>query len=163
MRRDDSESAYAVVDELDFDAVSKYRWWLHNKGYAARREGSAVVLMHRQILGLTHGDGRQCDHRNFDKLDNRRSNLRVGTHAENGQNVPAHTYIGSSQFRGVVRDADKWIARAKLSQRAYYLGAFDNELDAALAAEAFRAEHMPFAQPDPALQEALNEAEQQAA
>ena len=42
--------------------------------------------MHRIILGLDIGDKRQGDHRNHNTLDNRRDNLRIVTHQQNGFN-----------------------------------------------------------------------------
>lgn len=141
---------HAIVDAADAVEVGHYRWHMSD-GYAQRRAGDGHVYMHRQILGLKPGDP-MTDHRNRDKLDNRRANLRTATNAESQQNLPA--YGGSiSRFRGVTwsRRDRQWRAGVKIGGKQVNLGAFDSETDAARVAEAYRREHMPFAEPDPAL------------
>lgn len=75
------EGVVCVVDDVDFDAVAKHRWRLHNQGYAYRktcRGGRTVtLLMHREIMGA--GKGMEVDHTNGCKMDNRRENLSVIT------------------------------------------------------------------------------------
>jgi hypothetical protein len=60
--------------------------------YAARNETvngkRTTVYMHRLIAGAT--SGQEVDHVNRNTLDNRRSNLRVGTHNDNMQNRNPH-------------------------------------------------------------------------
>jgi hypothetical protein len=102
--------------------------------------------MHRLILGLPVGDPRLGDHINRNRLDNRRSNLRIVDRAGNGQNVGSRAGSTSS-FRGVSWDSRnrKWSAQCMLRQKLYHLGRYTSEIEAARAAAAFRAEHMPFA------------------
>jgi hypothetical protein len=61
-----------------------------------------TLLAHRIIWALTTGawPANQIDHRNGDPGDNRISNLREATAAENAQNIRAHDG-GSSSFVGV--------------------------------------------------------------
>lgn len=138
--------AYAIVDEADAGQAA-HRWSWHGAGYAIRfvvSEGEQRgLLLHREILGLGAYDGRQTDHRNGDRLDCRRANLRIATHAENGQNVPPRG--GSSRHRGVCWHAGRWRAYATLNGKQHSLGRFDCEDEAAAAARAFRSAHMPFA------------------
>jgi hypothetical protein len=158
--RDGSVRAWALVDEGDHASLSAHRWTLHPAGYA-QRDGVPLagkrqtVRMSRQVLGLESGDSRWVDHINGDRLDNRRANLRIATVAENNQNV--HVATGASRFRGVQWNAEKqrWRARVKVNRKVIYCGSHRDEIDAAIAAQACRDEHMPFAQPDPALLEAL--------
>lgn len=157
LRDDDGEvKAWTVLDAEDFAWASKYRWHLSNTGYVGRtkkRKGKKLAFrLHREILGLRHGDPRQADHINGDPLDNRRCNLRVVTQAQNGQNQVAHR-DGRSRYRGVSwhRAAGKWDARVCIGGRRHHLGLFDAEEDAARAADSFRREHLPYAQPDPEL------------
>jgi hypothetical protein len=111
-----------------------------------------AILLHRQLLGLVPGDGVEVDHLNGDRLDSRLRNLRLVSHAANGQNKNLCN-TGTSRFRGVCwhRDGRAWQAQVKLDGKRGYLGLFASEIAAAEVAEAFRLEHMPFANPDPEL------------
>jgi hypothetical protein len=100
--------------------------------------------MHRFVLGLRKGDPRKVDHKNRNRLDNRRENLRVVTSAENAQNLERN--YGRSRHRGVAwhKVTKKWRAVVRLDGRQHHLGYFDDEDEAGAVASAFRAQHMPF-------------------
>jgi len=145
--------AQAKVDDEDYARVSAYRWHMHPRGYAIAGSGNNKVLMHRLILDLANpkGNGRgsgvsrpQADHINHDKLDNRRTNLRVVTNQQNHQNRP--NAQGTSKYRGVYRHrpSGKWAARAKSEGRDYWGGYYATELEAAVAAWELRKRLMPF-------------------
>lgn len=140
--------AEALVDDADVEAVSAWTWSLHPGGYATH---AGRLLMHRVILGLEPGDPTQGDHINRDRLDNRRANLRRCTRAEQPQNMRAKG--GSSQYRGVsfCKQTGRWCAQVSMNHRHVNLGRYDDEVEAARVAEAYRREHMPLAQPDPRL------------
>ncbi|MEJ7783409.1 MAG: HNH endonuclease [Solirubrobacteraceae bacterium] len=149
--------AHATVDPIDAH-LARHRWYLHNKGYASRPGGACTtILLHREVLGLVRGDGLEVDHVNRDKLDCRRSNLRLLTHAENRQNNDPsgnRTWRGgqtTSEYRGVSwdRSRHKWKATVTVGGRTWQLGRFDSEEAARDCAEAFRAAHMPYAEPLP--------------
>jgi hypothetical protein len=109
------------------------------------RDGKQVTIaLHREVLGLEKGDGREGDHINLDTLDNRRQNLRVVTRDQQTQNATPH---GRSRFRGVSyhTQSGKWQARCWIKKKCHYLGLFEDEDRAAEVAAAFRAEHMPYA------------------
>ena len=144
-RKDGTAAGHAIVDDADAAVLGCHRWSLNTKGYAVRYESGRVVMMHRCVLSLTASDELETDHINRDKLDNRRSNLRAVTHAENLQNKGS--YRGStSRYRGVYWDAarQKWNAQITVGGRRTKLGRFADEATAgAVAAEARRAS-MPF-------------------
>lgn len=146
--RDGSIRAYALVDPEDFDWLSRWRWSLSTEGYAVRGEyGSGgrdvTVRMHRNILGLARGDPREGDHVNRDRLDNRRSNLRIVDRRLQKHNVSSHRG-GTSRFRGVWWDSRerKWFAEAHVDGRKVLLGRYQDERQAADVARRFRLEHM---------------------
>jgi hypothetical protein len=149
VRRGGEIVAQTLVDWGDFDRARLYRWKLDSDGYVRvqPRRGARIAL-HRLVLGLEPGDGLEGDHISGDKLDNRRSNLRVATRAQNGQNVPA-----KRGHRGVTFDASRrttrcWRVRIGLAGHYHHVGWVDTEAEAAAAADAWYAEHMPFANPE---------------
>lgn len=144
--RDGTEQGISVIDEEDLDDVMPWRWRLTTDGYACRTSREGEIFMHRQLLGLKVGSPLQGDHINRDRLDNRRANLRIVTRWENTQNQRP---IGrTSRFRGVSRSMNgcRWRARVWIKGVAHHLGHFVDEQDAARAAAAFRAQHMPFSE-----------------
>lgn len=134
--------AWMSVDAADGPRVLTTRWSL--RGGYARETSREGLLLHRVLMGLERGDRREVDHINRDKLDNRRSNLRVVTRAQNRQNLPS--WGPTSEYRGVSwsRQHRKWYAHVKLDNRTRHVGAFDSELQAAVAAALYRVRHMPF-------------------
>lgn len=87
----------AEVDDQDFDKINKYKWFIQKCGwityaYRTERRGSnyVQVLMHRQVMGLSHKDGNIIDHKDRDGLNNTRSNLWICSQVDNAANT-AHT------------------------------------------------------------------------
>lgn len=82
------ESGVLVVDDADADLLDR-KWRLHPEGYACigrGREGDPTLYIHRLITVRFHGEipsGPVIDHVNHNRLDNRRSNLRVVSNEEN--------------------------------------------------------------------------------
>jgi hypothetical protein len=68
------------------------------------------------------------DHRNHDTLDNRRTNLKITTHAENNQNKPKPMSTNTSGIRGVYWHdrVGKWRAKITKNGITTYLGYFDS-------------------------------------
>lgn len=126
---------YALVDEADYLLVSRFRWHKSRAGYAATRASSGrygrVLLLHRLILPVPAG--LLTDHVNRNKLDNRRTNLRVATHAQNGYNArkPSNS---RTLYRGVsLTLSGRWRARISVDGTAKLLGRFDSPEEAARA------------------------------
>jgi hypothetical protein len=74
----------AIVDDHWIDRLSRYNWACSPNGYAYMRFGASTLYMHRLIAKTPKG--METDHINRNRLDNRESNLRNVTHAENCQN-----------------------------------------------------------------------------
>lgn len=123
--RDDLQG-YAIVDQADVEWLSQWRWKLQHRPpgtkhgesfYAIRvcrgRNGkSTIAYMHRELVDA---QGRQVDHINGDGLDNRRSNLRVVTNAQNAQNRKGAQSNNPLGIRGVSFNKREGMFRARVT------------------------------------------------
>lgn len=139
--RSGSLRGIALVDDID-GVLADSRWFLHGSGYVGRvlqkDRIRSSLLLHREVLGLKQGDGKEVDHKNGNPLDCRRSNLRVVTHLQNTQNVRSRG--GTSRYRGVYWDPSqqKWRVQIKSNGHVYRLGRFTDEHEAGRVASEFR-------------------------
>jgi hypothetical protein len=132
-----TKGAVTVVDLDDHAELSKYKWQIDSAGYASRNtkkpDGKRTrIRMHHHLLG----PGR-IDHKNTDKLDNRRENLRKSTVQENNRNVNKRG--GSSRFKGVSWKKGRhncWKACIKIDSKQRHLGYYHDEIEAARAYDA---------------------------
>jgi hypothetical protein len=134
-----SRGLWTLVDAVDWPSISEHRWYALNSGrgyYAARDtpRPRRTILMHREIV---RPENRLVDHINGDTLDNRRSNLRGATRAQNGHNmglVATNTsgYIGVSWHKA----GRKWETRIKTDGVQLFLGLYDTAIEAAYAHDA---------------------------
>ena len=120
--------ALAIVDDADVALVSQYHWKLTLHGYAIANINGIQTLMHRLVCDSA--DKPFIDHKNGQRLDNRRANLRPCTHRENMGNRRKGRENTSSQYIGVTwhKQAEKWLAICA----GQSLGNFENEVDAAI-------------------------------
>lgn len=128
---------FAIVDDEDFDFLSKYKWKINPRGYIYRNfyKGnghSTSVLMHRKIMSAPKG--MEIDHINNDKLDNRKSNLRLCTVDENSRNRKL-TKRNTHGYKGVKYDKRRknWSAQISHKYKKYHLGTFTTVIEAAKA------------------------------
>lgn len=130
---------FTIVDDEDFELASRYTVIKSESGYARTniydptlRRGKWKSI-HRLILGL---DTKHpfVDHINSNKLDNRKSNLRVCTNSQNQFNAKPrkHSRFG---FKGVGknRKGNLFNARITAFKKVYCLGSFKTIEDAARA------------------------------
>ncbi len=138
-----------LVDEADISWLADYTWraysyktksdtgrsWTYAVGRTTAYNGvQKQVSMHRLVIGAS--PGQQVDHKNGNTLDNRRTNLRICTNAQNQHN--RHAASGSSRYKGVHWDngVGKWRASINPGGGTRYIGIFENEEDAARAYDA---------------------------
>lgn len=92
----------ATVEDVDYGRLSSFRWHIDKDGYAVRTYQVAGKqkreLMHRAVSGAPLG--LEVDHRNMDRLDNRRENLRVCTSSQNKFNKTKKSN-NTSGYKGV--------------------------------------------------------------
>jgi hypothetical protein len=145
----------ATVSAEDFDYINQWKWSYdaHNdcavRSQFIRRDGkkqiSRTILMHSLIMGTPKG--KDTDHINGDRLDNRRHNLRICTHKENQRNMGL-SKANKSGYKGVSWDNkySKWVTRIRTSEKYMHVGYFKDRLSAAKAYnEAAKKYHGEFA------------------
>jgi hypothetical protein len=130
-----TKGKFTIVDDEDYEELSKYSWCLSTSGYARGVYKGKAIQMHRVINNTPIGMG--TDHINWDRLDNRRSNLRTASRSQNQANIkkPRRHKGVTSQYKGVCwyKNLNKWLSSIMVDQKRIYLGYFENEGDAAKA------------------------------
>lgn len=115
---------FAIVDEEDFQVVSKISWQARKrrdgKGFYA--VSSNGVRMHRLLLGAESGV--IVDHIDGNGLNNARSNIRVGTQSQNCVNRKT---TPGKHLRGTRPKKGKWQAYIKYKGKQRSLGYFQTE------------------------------------
>lgn len=120
----------ALIDDADYPALFEHKWYVNSDGYAMRavphptKPGSTTTIYaHRVIMGCVPGDRIKVDHRNGNKLNCQRGNLRRATHAQNKQNTPAQRN-NACGLKGVClhKQSGRWQAQIQANGKSVYLG-----------------------------------------
>jgi hypothetical protein len=125
---------YAIVDDKDFDRVSKHTWYLLTRPhtfYAQANIKGKTVALHRFVMYAKNGDP-SIDHCNGIGLDCRTENLRFAnsTQQQGNKRVAA----SKSGYRGVhIRSNGRCKASIHMGNKNKYLGYFDTVVEAAKA------------------------------
>ncbi|MFA5783851.1 MAG: HNH endonuclease [Phycisphaerae bacterium] len=138
---------HAIVDPADYYPLSKHIWLAYNRNgsytilrFSDRKACFAPFTMHRAVMQIKLESQNQTlppdlviDHINNNPHDNRRSNLRMATIAQNNKNKRSSG--GVSKYKGVVYRAHKklWIARITVNGKRKYIKSCKSEIDAAKA------------------------------
>lgn len=98
-----TQGKFAIVDDEDYDYLSQFKWSVTSTGYAHRNAKIGLnkrryIKMHAVVAQTPQG--METDHINRNRLDNRKSNLRICTHTENMRNQTKHKN-NKSGFKGV--------------------------------------------------------------
>ena len=134
-----------LVDIEDFGKVHKICWSKNNAGYLTGNAGNGqIVLLHRYIMDCP--DRMDVDHKHGSdtKWDNRRSNLRIGSKAENMGNTKTPK-TNTSGYKGVYWNKERqlWVAQISCGvnpkngkKKCHYLGSYERIEDAIAARKA---------------------------
>jgi hypothetical protein len=128
----------AIVDAADFERLNQWNWcalWCPStNSFRAKRmsPSGSTIYMSREIMCCKPDE--EADHKNHDTLDNRRQNLRMASHRQNGCNLRVPS-TNTSGFIGVSwnRQRGKWTAQIKIKRRNHFLGLFVRKEEAAKA------------------------------
>lgn len=135
-----TKGKYAIVDDSDYELVSKYKWYCSSMGYASRTQHiggvKKEILLHRFILGAEKGQ--EIDHKDRDPLNNSRKNIRFCTRSENNHNKGLNKN-NSSGFKGIYwhKRAKKWLAQIMLDGKRINIGLFTDPLLADKARQSY--------------------------
>lgn len=130
------KNKYALVDDSDFKKVNSLKWYWYEDYpitnlYDEVNKKWRTINMHKFILGLLWSK-QQVDHKNGNKLDNQRNNLRLATHAQNNINQPKMKNK-TSIYKGVYKPKDRNLFRAGISykKKRIHLGYYKKQEEAA--------------------------------
>lgn len=132
-----SQGLFALVDDEDYDRLSKFNWHVSSKGYARRnantgsRDGRSTVYMSKEIVDAPVG--LQIDHKDGNKLNNQKENFRFVDNSTNCQNRKQNN--NSTGYIGVVfhKASQKFIAQIGHQKKRIHLGSFITKEEAAKA------------------------------
>ena len=111
------------INISDLVNAKKHKWFLNTNGYLRKTDKSEYL--HQFIMGKK--DGLVCDHINRNKLDNRKSNLRLVTHLVNGLNKDSVI-----NAKGIYFDkyGKRYRACISVNNKTLKLGSFKTEAEA---------------------------------
>ena len=130
------------IDDSDAELGLKYKWRNARDKRGPNRTSYAsftivengrqrILLLHRLILNAQSGE--VVDHIDGNGLNNKRSNLRLGTQSQNRANGRQWKQPKSG-FRGVYTSGSKWMSLiSDGSHKLRHLGQFQTKEDAAKA------------------------------
>lgn len=125
-----------ILDEEDLTFVNQWHWWFSKTGYVRRKiyigGKPKIILLHRILLNAPKD--MQVDHINGNRLDNRKSNLRLVTLEQNRMNRGLNKN-NKSGYKGVFwyKPLYKWCAYITVNTKRRHLGYFRDKKEAAFA------------------------------
>lgn len=131
-----TKGKFAIVDPDDYERISQNKWYCSTHGYAVRTErtetGRKMYFMHREIMNCPKN--KEVDHVKHNKLDNRKSSLRICSRKENNRNL-RKLKTNTSGYVGVsfVKRINKFRAYINLNDKQINLGYYTDSKDAAIA------------------------------
>lgn len=126
-----TQGKLAVVDDEDYEWLSSFKWHYNEAAGARRKVNGKHVLMHRVIMGSP--SGLDVDHRDHDRLNNRRSNLRVATRSQNQANRSLTLKGTATNVKGVTFHNGKYEVKTSVHGHEIYVGRFDSLVEARAA------------------------------
>lgn len=116
------------VDNEDYEFVKTNFWHIHD-GYI---RSTKLGFMHRKLVNAQKGI--EVDHINRNRLDNRKTNLRLVTRQENMHNKSVYK-TNSSGHSGVKwnKKLNKWMVQITRNKERKHLGIYENLQDAIIA------------------------------
>ena len=126
-----------IVDIEDIDKILSYHRYvsINSSGYAYINWGQKEYFLHRLIMGLPQDYDFETntivDHKNGNRLDDRKENLRICNKSNNPMNCRIYKN-NTSGCKGVtwLERLGKWQAVISVNKKQIYLGIYANKEDA---------------------------------
>ena len=138
----------AIVDSNMLPDLTRFQWRTNGSQvalYASGKVNGSAAMMHRYIIKAERGT--LVDHRDGNKLNNKRANLRFTTYAQNMANRSKYKQGGfkapaSSRFKGVMKTKlGEFQATIRCNKQTFRLGTFAVEEEAARAYDRAAIQH----------------------
>ena len=127
-----------TFDEEDLPKVLPYTWMLMPQGYIVTRQnpktGKHVWRLHHCVLDFEYQGKDEVDHKDRNRLNNCKNNLRIVPHSKNNSNSKLRINSSRSGYIGVNWCEDKhgWVATIYKGKR-YYQGTYPTIEEALIA------------------------------
>lgn len=124
-----------ILDDADYERLCSYSWYAHSTGNKGHRPARRESTGDRKVIFLVHEimrapKGMVVDHINGNPWDNRRSNLRFCTQAQNSRNRKPH---GAREYKGISAIYSRWRALIRCNGVIHTAGIYDTPREAACA------------------------------
>ncbi len=121
--KEGNEIGFTLIDLEDFDKVKDYKIGIATGGYARISIDGNKMLLHNYLV-----DYDMVDHINRNKLDNRKSNLRLTDKSKNAENIDRGLYVGITKV-----PSGNYQASITVNYKSIYLGTFNTKDEALFA------------------------------
>lgn len=142
-----------MVDLDIFNEIKEYNWHVewkkdvkgyyvsHTKylGIVDNKPKYETVFLHNYIM--QQQKGYVVDHINHNRLDNRKSNLRIVSYSDNSKNRKGKNSNNTSGYRNVSWVDGKWLVQLQVDGKNKRLGRFEDVHEAGAFAENMRENH----------------------
>jgi hypothetical protein len=120
----------ALVDDEDYERLSKIPWHLDNYGYAVNSFRGTNGKMHTAVMGEPPS-GKEIHHKDENRINNQKLNLEFITFS-------SHSHLHRKRksrmgYRGVHQHGARFRAKIMKNYKTIHLGVFDYPMDAAVA------------------------------
>ena len=107
----------ALVDKEDVEKLKQYSFRNHNRGYLSTSIKGHTAYIHQIVYGKV-AEGKEIDHINRNKLDNRKANLRECSHIDNMHNRKVSLHDGVNKLKRL--KSKPYLVRIKNHYLGYY-------------------------------------------
>ncbi|AYP68281.1 HNH endonuclease [Bacillus phage vB_BcoS-136] len=124
--REGLETGRTIIDLEDLKKISKHTWSINIHGYARANKNNKYIGMHKLITNTDKNE--IVDHKDRNRLNNRKSNLRIVSSSDNAinKNIQSNNSSGVSGV-SYYKSRDRWVAEIKYEGVKKWIGSFSSK------------------------------------